>query len=92
VGEWDHPSYGHRKITEMDLAEFVRNFEAGIRKDLPIKEGHEVLNEKPAIGRIGSLQGISPAAATARLWPACADGRCARRGQRPQHAARTGVA
>ena len=50
VGEWEHPSYGHMKISELDLAEFVRNFDAGIRKDLPIKEGHEVMDEKPAIG------------------------------------------
>lgn len=50
VGAWDHPNYGHMEITELDVAEFVRNFDAGIRLDLPIKEGHEVDDEKPAIG------------------------------------------
>jgi hypothetical protein len=41
VSEWDHPAYGHMEISELDLAEFVRNFDAGVRKDLPILEGHE---------------------------------------------------
>ena len=50
VGEWDHPAYGQMKITEKDIAEFVENFDAGLRNDIPINEGHEVMDEKPAIG------------------------------------------
>jgi phage I-like protein len=50
VGEWDHPAYGKIVINEEDIAEFVEHFNAGLRKDLPITEGHESLDEKPAIG------------------------------------------
>src|SRR5690349_12088369 len=55
VGEWDHPAYGPMKITEDDIAEFVQNFDAGLRNDIPINEGHEVMDEKPAIGWFKSL-------------------------------------
>jgi len=51
VGEWDHPQYGKIKITEKDIAEFVKNFNDGVRNDIPITEGHANPGEtKPAIG------------------------------------------
>ena len=50
VGEWDHPAYGPMAISETDVADFVQNFNAEIRKGVPITEGHEVMDEKPAVG------------------------------------------
>jgi hypothetical protein len=51
VGEWDHPAYGKFKIDERDLEEFVENFSAGVRNDIPITEGHAMPGEeKPAVG------------------------------------------
>ena len=32
------------------MKEFVKNFNSGLRNDIPINEGHEVMDEKPAIG------------------------------------------
>src|SRR5215210_834628 len=49
-GEWEHAVYGPMRITAADITEFVRNFNAGIRNDIPITEGHEVMEQKPAIG------------------------------------------
>lgn len=43
VGEWDHPAYGKIVIDEEKIGKFAENFNAGIRRDLPITEGHEVL-------------------------------------------------
>ncbi len=50
-GFWNHPTYGKIEITQKNLKDFVENFEKGIRRDLPITEGH-IINEeeKPAIG------------------------------------------
>lgn len=50
LGKWDHPVYGEIEIDSAALAEFVKNFDAGVRLDIPITEGHEVMDEKPAIG------------------------------------------
>lgn len=51
AGEWNHPQYGKITITEKDINDFIEHFEAGVRNDLPITEGHEVEDEtKPAIG------------------------------------------
>lgn len=53
VGEWNHPMYGEMKITQDDIAEFVENFNKGIRKDLPITAGHDngmSGGELPAVG------------------------------------------
>ncbi len=51
VGFWKHPVYGDIKITEDDISEFEKNFNQGVRNDLPITEGHAQGNEtKPAIG------------------------------------------
>src|SRR4051794_5677237 len=49
-GEWEHAVYGPMRITAADITEFVRNFNAGVRNDIPITEGHEVMEQKPAIG------------------------------------------
>lgn len=51
VGFWNHSKYGKMKITEEDIALFVKNFESGVRNELAITEGHSVASEtKPAIG------------------------------------------
>ena len=50
LGKWDHPSYGEMEITPATVDEFVRNFDARVRLDIPITEGHEVADEKPAVG------------------------------------------
>lgn len=53
TGTWDHPMYGEMEITSADVAQFVQNFRAKIRKDLPITAGHDTGmggGELPAIG------------------------------------------
>jgi len=55
IGAWDHPLYGKIVITENDIGEFVENFKQHLRKGVPITEGHEVMDEKPAIGWITEL-------------------------------------
>lgn len=53
VGEWDHPIYGEMKITTDDVQEFISNFKAKVRRDLPITAGHDNGmggGELPAIG------------------------------------------
>ena len=49
-GSWNHPVYGPIIITADDIKEFKKNFDAGLRRDIPITEGHESFDEKPAIG------------------------------------------
>lgn len=52
-GVWDHPAYGLMEITPTNISEFVQNFNAGIRRDLPITAGHDngmSGGELPAIG------------------------------------------
>lgn len=42
AGQWEHPWYGQMIITASDLAEFVRNFKANVkRQDLPADYFHE---------------------------------------------------
>lgn len=50
VGKWNHPAYGPIVITREDIADFKHNFDEGLRKGIPITEGHEVMDEKPAVG------------------------------------------
>ena len=50
IGKWNHPSYGPIVITREDLEEFKENFDKRVRNDIPVTEGHEVLDEKPAVG------------------------------------------
>ena len=40
-GEWDHPFYGPMKITASDISEFKQNFDAKVRLDIPITQGHD---------------------------------------------------
>jgi hypothetical protein len=47
-GDWNHPSYGLIKITKEDLSDFVKNFDAKIRNDLPINVEHN--NTDGAVG------------------------------------------
>ena len=49
-GSWNHPVYGPIIITADDIKLFKENFDAGLRRDIPITEGHESFDEKPAIG------------------------------------------
>lgn len=49
-GEWNHPAYGPIIIKTTDLQEFKKNFDSGLRRDIPITEGHESFDEKPAVG------------------------------------------
>ena len=55
VGRWNHPAYGLLTITREDIAEFKANFDKGLRKSIPITEGHEVMDEKPAVGWFAEL-------------------------------------
>ena len=53
VGKWDHPGYGEMEITTDDVGEFISNFKAKVRRDLPITAGHDTGmggGELPAIG------------------------------------------
>lgn len=51
VGNWKHPVYGNINISEKDLNDFIKNFESGVRRDIPITEGHSVGEEElPAVG------------------------------------------
>jgi phage I-like protein len=56
IGEWGHDAYGPIKITMADIREFVQNFNAGIRKGVPITAGHEGFEELPAQGWITSVE------------------------------------
>lgn len=49
-GKWNHPVYGPIILTPVEMTEFKKNFDAGLRRDIPITEGHESWDEKPAIG------------------------------------------
>jgi hypothetical protein len=53
VGKWNHPAYGPIVIEREDVAQFKENFDAGLRKGIPITEGHDngmSGGELPAIG------------------------------------------
>lgn len=50
AGKWNHPVYGPIIIEAEDLAEFKQHFDEGLRRDIPITEGHESFDEKPAVG------------------------------------------
>jgi len=49
TGKWNHPAYGPIVIDASDVSEFKQNFDKGLRRDIPITEGHETFDEKPAI-------------------------------------------
>lgn len=53
TGKWDHPAYGEMEITTADIKEFIANFKAKVRRDIPITAGHDngmSGGELPAIG------------------------------------------
>ena len=52
TGKWDHAKYGKMEITEEDITEFKENFDAGIRKGVPITAGHDDIIETEAVGWI----------------------------------------
>jgi len=54
-GKWNHPVYGPIIIEADDLAEFKQHFDEGLRRDIPITEGHESFDEKPAVGWFKTL-------------------------------------
>lgn len=55
TGKWDHPAYGQMEITPKDITEFKKNFDAKIRKGVPITAGHDGLQESIAMGWITEL-------------------------------------
>lgn len=56
IGQWEHDLYGPILITAGDIREFAQNFNAGIRKGVPITAGHEGMAELPANGWITSVE------------------------------------
>ena len=56
IGSWQHDAYGPITITASDIREFVQNFNAGIRKGVPITAGHEGMMELPAVGWIQKVE------------------------------------
>ncbi len=57
-GEWNHPYYGPMKIAPADIAEMKKNFDDGVRLDLPITAGHDNGmggGELPAVAWYGEL-------------------------------------
>lgn len=55
TGKWNHPAYGPIIIDASDITEFKNNFDKGLRKDIPITEGHQFMEEKPAVGWFSEL-------------------------------------
>ena len=49
IGKWNHPAYGPIIIDEAAIKEFKENFDSKLRRDIPVTEGHESFDEKPAI-------------------------------------------
>jgi hypothetical protein len=59
TGTWDHPVYGEMEITPADLDEFVQNFGRGIRRHIPITQGHDngmSGGELPAVAKFTDLR------------------------------------
>lgn len=55
-GQWDHPAYGEINIDDAALREFKENYDRGLRRDIPITEGHDMMEESPAIGWFDDLE------------------------------------
>ena len=58
TGKWNHPAYGEMEITPADITEMKRNFDDGVRLDLPITAGHDngmSGGELPAVAWYGEL-------------------------------------
>lgn len=56
IGTWEHDLYGPIIITFSDIREFAQNFNAGIRKGVPITAGHEGYEELPAVGWVSAVE------------------------------------
>lgn len=56
IGQWEHDLYGPILITAADIREFAQNFNAKIRKGVPITAGHEGFAELPATGWISQVE------------------------------------
>lgn len=56
IGSWDHDLYGPIILAGSDIKEFVKNFDDGIRKGVPITAGHEGFQELPAVGWITRVE------------------------------------
>lgn len=56
IGQWEHDLYGPIIITANDILEFKANFDAKIRKGVPITAGHEGALELPAVGWITKVE------------------------------------
>jgi Mu-like prophage I protein len=56
IGEWEHDLYGTIIITASDIAQFKRNFDAGLRNGVAITAGHEGYEELPAQGWITDVE------------------------------------
>lgn len=55
TGKWDHPAYGEMEITPKDIKEFKKNFDAKVRKGVPITAGHDGFVESAAMGWVIEL-------------------------------------
>ena len=56
IGKWEHDQYGTITITKADIEQFASNFDAKIRKGVPITAGHEGFEELPAVGWITRVE------------------------------------
>lgn len=56
TGEWDAPWHGHFVIDDAALAEYVKNFDEGVRKGVPIDREHMSMSEEGAAGWIEKLE------------------------------------
>lgn len=57
IGQWDHDLYGQILITASDIAEFVVNFDAKVRKGVYITAGHEGYEQElPAQGWVTAVE------------------------------------
>lgn len=56
VGQWEHDLYGPIIINNADISEFIRNFNAGVRKGVFITAGHEGMQELPAVGWVKEVE------------------------------------
>lgn len=61
VGDWDTPNHGRFSIGEADLEQYVQNFNAGVRKGVPIDLEHNTTG-----GAVGWIKGLSKVGQTLR--------------------------
>lgn len=56
TGEWEHWSGYKFQITPETITEIVKNFNDGVRRDIPITAGHDTISETPAVGWFTELR------------------------------------